>query len=112
MMFVAVSSNGLPMKIAIKNQTVAYQDTITDEIRSGSGPRITDFFEARHQLMIENREIDNIQEVTTRVDDNLRHKSSLFSAELVESALYWFISAPALLYLIYLIAQPPIGIMP
>jgi hypothetical protein len=112
MMFVVASSSGLPMKFAIKNQTVAYQDTITDEIRSGCGPRITDFFEARHQLMIENREIDNIPEVSTRVDDNLRYKPPLFSAELVESALYWFISAPALLYLIYLIARPSIGIMP
>jgi hypothetical protein len=112
-MLVASSSNGVAMKIAIENQTLTHQEAITDDIRSGSAPNVTDFFEVRHQLILENREIDNIQEVPIgRVNHKRRHASSLIWAQRVEAALYWFISAPALLYLIYLIARPLIGVMP
>ena len=101
------------MKIAIENQTLTHQDTITDEIRSGPAPKITDFSEVRHQLILENREIDNIQEVPVgRVNHKRRHAFSLIWAERVEATLYWFISAPALLYLIYLMARPLIGVTP
>lgn len=101
------------MKIAIENQTLTRQHAITDEIRSGSAPDVTDFFEVRHQLILENREIDNIKEVPVgRVNHKSRLASSLISAERVEAALYWFISTPALLYLIYLVARPLTGGMP
>jgi hypothetical protein len=112
-MLVASSSNGVAMKIAIENRTLTHQDTITDEIRSGSATKVADFFEVRHQLILENREIDKIQEVAIgRVNHKRRHASSLIWAQRVEAGLYWFISAPALLYLIYLVARPLIGVMP
>ena len=101
------------MKIAIENQTLTLQHINTDEVRSGSARDVTDFFEVRHQLILENREIDHIQEVPVGlVNHKRRLASSLISAERVEAALYWFISAPALLYLIYSIARPLIGTMP
>jgi hypothetical protein len=112
-MLVASSSNGVAMKIAIKNQTLTLQHINTDEVRSSSVRDVTDFFEVRHQLMLENREIDNIQEVPVGlVNHKRRLASSLISSERVEAALYWVISAPALFYLIYLIARPLIGAMP
>jgi hypothetical protein len=108
-MLVAVSSNGLAMKITIQNQTFTNQKAASDEMRSDS----TDFFEARHQLRLKYREIDNIQEVTPpRVNGNGRHQPSLAAARLAEEALYWFLSAPALVYLIYLLVRPLIAIKP
>jgi hypothetical protein len=101
------------MKIAIENQTLTHQDATTDETRSGSAPQVTDFFEVRHQLMLGNRKIDSIREEPVgRVNHNRRLASSLISAERVETALYWFISAPALFYLVYLVARPLIGVLP
>jgi hypothetical protein len=112
-MLVASSSNGVAMKIAFENQTLAHQPTTTDEIRSGPAPSVSDFFELRHQLILENREIDNLPEVPVgRVNHKRRHASSLALAEQVEAALYCLVSAPALLYLIYLIARPVIGVTP
>jgi len=101
------------MKIAIKNQTLTHQDATTDEIRSGSGPEVRDFFEVRHQLMLENREIDSIREEPVgRVNHNSRLAFSLISGERVETALYWLISAPALFYLAYLVIRSLTGVMP
>lgn len=101
------------MKIAIKNQTLTHRDATTDEIRSGSAPEVNDFFEVRHQLMLENREIDSIREEPVgRVNHNRRLAFSLISAERVETALYWFISAPALFYLAYLVIRSLTGVVP
>jgi len=112
-MLVAVSSNGLAMKITIQNQTFTNQKAASDEMRSDPTPHTTDFFEARHQLMLKYREIDNIQEVTPpRVNGNGRHQPSLAAARLAEEALYWLLSAPALVYLIYLLVRPLIAIKP
>jgi hypothetical protein len=113
MMLVAASSKGLAVKITIQNQNVTNQNAASDEIRSDSISHRTDFFEARHQLMLEYREIDNIQEVTPpRVNGNSRHQPSIAPARLVEETLYWFLSAPALVYLIYLVVRPLIAIKP
>ena len=101
------------MKITIENQIVTNQGATRNEIRSVSVPHITDFFEARHQPMLEYREIDNIQQATApRVNHNRRHKSSLALAKSVEATLYWFVSAPTLLYLVYLVVRPLIDIEP
>ena len=101
------------MKIVIENQTLTHQNATTDVIRSGSAPGVPDFFEVRHQLMLENREIDCIREEPVgRVNHDRRLVSSLISAERVETALYWFISAPALFYLVYLVIRSLTGVMP
>jgi len=101
------------MKITTENQTVTNQEATRDEKGSASVSNITDFFEVRHQLMLENRQIDNIQEATIPgVNDNSKHELSLASAKFVEEAVYWFVSAPALLYLVYLVIRPLIGIEP
>jgi hypothetical protein len=111
-MLVAVSSNGVAMKIAIENQILTRQPAVTGEIQSGSAPDVTDFFEVRHRLSVENREVDNSgKEPVGRVNRNRRLASSLISAQRVETALYWFVSAPALFYLVYLIIRPLTGVM-
>ena len=112
-MLVASSSNGVAMKIAIENQTHTDRNTNTDEVRSGSARDVTDFFELRHQLVLENREIDSIREEPVgRVNHNSRLAFSLISGERVETALYWLISAPALFYLAYLVIRSLTGVMP
>ena len=101
------------MKIAIENQILTQQHAITDEIQSESALKLSDFSEVRHQMVLENREIVNLQKVPVgRVNCKQRHVSSLVLAERVEAALYGLVSAPALLYLIYLVARPLIGVMP
>jgi hypothetical protein len=111
-MLVASSNNGVAMKIAIENQTHTYQNANTYEIPAGSACDVTDFFDVRHQLILDNRETDNIQDVPVgRVSHTRRYASSLISAERVEMALYWFVSAPTLFYLIFLIIRPLTGVM-
>jgi hypothetical protein len=88
------------MKITIENQTVTTQA----EIRPDAVPDSIDFFEARHRLVLEGRQTHNATEMTPRpVDRNSRRGAFLASANLVDEALYWFISAPALVYVIYLV---------
>jgi hypothetical protein len=101
------------MKIATENQTLTHQPTVTEEIRSGPALNVPDFSEVRHQILLENREIDDLQELLVgSVNHKRRRVSSLVSAARVEAALYCLVSAPALLYLIYLIARPLIGVTP
>jgi hypothetical protein len=101
------------MKITIENETVTYQPAGKDQIRAGSVPDMIDFFEVRHQLMLGYREINDTKEVdTTGLKGKRKHGYSLTLAESVETALYWFVAAPALLYLVYLVVQPLIGVMP
>jgi hypothetical protein len=101
------------MKITIENETVAHQPARTDQIPTGSVPDMIDFFEVRHQLMLGHREIDDTKEVdATGVKGKREHGSSLTLADSVETAVYWFVAAPALLYLIYLVVRPLIGVMP
>jgi hypothetical protein len=111
-MLVASSNNDLAMKINIENQVLTPQPAITDEIRSGSAPNVMDLFEVRHQLILENREIDEGQEVPAGRMNHSRVHAPLISVERVETTLYWFVSAPALFYLIYLIIRPLIGVTP
>jgi hypothetical protein len=111
-MLVTSSSKGLAMKIAIKNQTRSHQLAITSEIQTGSASSIADFSEVRHHLIVANRETDNIQKVPlTCASHNRSPASSLISSERIEAVLYWFFSAPALFYLIYLIIRPLLGVV-
>lgn len=66
-----------------------------------SSPLLTEFFEARHQLVLR-REESAIKDKP--VETNHRHPQPYGAAPaMAEQALYWLISAPALGYLVYLI---------
>ena len=101
------------MKATIENQPVTHKHATIDEIRSGSVSDLMDLFDVRHQLMVRYREIDDINEVSyERVKGHRRRGSSLALAQSVETAVYWFVAVPALLYLVYLVVRPLIGGMP
>jgi hypothetical protein len=112
MVLVALSSNGLAMKTTIKNPTLTSRLSIADQVRSGSAFDVADFSEVRHQLIVENPETDNLPEVRfARENHQRRPASSLISSGRLEGAVYWFFSAPALFYLIYLVIRPLIGVV-
>jgi hypothetical protein len=69
-----------------------------------SSPLVTDFFEARHQLMFRLQE-SAISDRTARADEIINRRPQPFRAApaVAEQALYWLLSAPALVYLVYLI---------
>ena len=71
------------------------------EIQSRSHAVITDFSEARHQLMPECRH--TIRDRARAVQNVCAQRQVLAgSSELVEQAFYWFLTAPALVYVVYL----------
>jgi hypothetical protein len=76
------------------------------DIQSKSGRVTTDFFEARHQLMLEWSE-KAVSDITTRPvqGESVRHQLFSGSSNLAEEALYWFVSAPALVYLLHLVVD-------
>jgi hypothetical protein len=68
-----------------------------------SSPLAADFFEARHQLMLP-RQDSTTSDKTARAVEIYWHPQPFRAAPAVaEQALYWLISAPALVYLVYII---------
>ena len=69
-----------------------------------SSPLVTDFFEARHELMLRSQDSATSYKTAEAVETINRHSQTFRAAPAVaEQALYWLISAPALVYLVYLI---------
>ena len=69
-----------------------------------SSPLVTDFFEARHQLMLRRQDSATSGKTARAVQTINRYPQPFRAAPAVaEQALYWLISAPALVYLVYLI---------
>ena len=69
-----------------------------------SGPLVTDFFEARHQLMLRRQDSATSYKTARAVETINRYPLPFRPAPAVtEQALYWLISGPALVYLVYLI---------
>jgi hypothetical protein len=99
-MLFASSTRKPAMNITIEKQTV-----ITGgETRPEVAPHIMNFFEARHLLMLTSREARRLKKITARpVTGNGRRETFGASANLLDEALYWFISAPALGYLLYVV---------
>ncbi|MFY9983917.1 MAG: hypothetical protein WAK31_04120 [Chthoniobacterales bacterium] len=88
------------MNITIEKQTVITRGETRPEVV----PHIMDFFEARHPLMLTSREARSLKKITGRpVKGNRRRETFDASANLLDEALYWFISAPALGYLVYVV---------
>jgi hypothetical protein len=85
-------------------------ESVTDHQREASDTRpkssslVTDFLEARHQLMLR-RQDGATSDKTARAVEIINRRPQPFRAApaVAEQALYWLISAPALVYLVYLI---------
>jgi hypothetical protein len=74
------------------------------DTQSKSSPLVTDFFEARHQLMLRRLESATSDKTERAVEIINRHPQPFRGAPAVaEQALYWLIYAPALAYLVYLL---------
>jgi hypothetical protein len=90
------------MNIIFESVTDHQQDV--SDTRPKSSPLVTDFFEARHQLML--RLLDGAtSDKTARAVGTINWHPQPFRAApaVAEQALYWLISAPALVYLLYLV---------
>jgi hypothetical protein len=69
-----------------------------------SSPLAADFFETRHQLMLRRQDSTTSDKTARTVEINDWHPQPSRAAPAVaEQALYWLISAPALVYLVYII---------
>ena len=69
-----------------------------------SSPLVTEFFEARHQLMLRRQDNTTSDKTARAVETIYRHPQPFRAAPAVaEQALYWLTSAPALVYLVYII---------
>jgi hypothetical protein len=71
--------------------------------RSRSQSVSTEFSEARHRLMIKSGNVPSSNKVADGVRDRNRQRQGFAgSSDLVEEAFYWFLTAPALGYVVYL----------
>lgn len=90
------------MNIIFESVTDHQQDV--SDTRPESGPLVTDFFEARHQLVLWHQDSTTSGKTARAVKTANRQPQPFRAAPAVaEQALYWLISAPALIYLLYLI---------
>jgi hypothetical protein len=85
-------------------------ESVTDNQPKASGtepkssPLVTDFFEARHQLLLRRQESATSSKTAGAVETNNQQPQPFRAAlPVAEQALYWLISAPALVYLVYLV---------
>ena len=92
------------MNTIFEAESVTDQDQTAEDTESASLPHISDFFESRHQLMLDSRETARPNETLYRVQRAKQEpKPPMTSTSMLEEAVYWFISAPALVYVVYLI---------
>jgi hypothetical protein len=92
------------MNTIFETESVTDQDQTAEDTESTSLPHISDFFEARHQLILESREAARPNETVYRVQGAKQDPElPVTSTSVLEDALYLFISAPALVYVVYLI---------
>lgn len=90
------------MNIIFESVTDQQQDV--SDTQPKSSPLATDFFEARHQLMLWRQDSATSDKTARAVEIIDWHPQPFRAAPAVaEQALYWLISAPALVYLVYII---------
>jgi hypothetical protein len=71
--------------------------------RSQSHSANTEFSEARHRLLQESRNVPAFDKAARTVRNHKSQRQGFAgSSELVEEAFYWFLTAPALVYVVYL----------
>jgi hypothetical protein len=75
----------------------------TSDNRSRSRLVTTEFSEARHRLMLECRYAHALNKPVRAVQKGAgQHQIYAGSSEFLEEAFYWFLTAPALVYVVYL----------
>jgi len=75
----------------------------TSNQRSPSHSVSAEFSEARHRLPLESRDFPALDRAAGAVRKrNSQRLGFASSSELIEEAFYWFLTAPALVYVIYL----------
>ncbi len=85
-------------------ESVTDQQQEVSDTQPKSSPLVTDFFEARHELMLRRQDSATSDKTARAVEIINRHPQPFRAAPAVaEQALYWLISAPALVYVVYLI---------
>jgi hypothetical protein len=91
------------MYILVDTDCVTDQDVRSKRKESYPNPQIMDYFEARLQLRLGRHQTDH-QAVATSSNPKAsgRIEPSLGLTRVAEQALYWLLSAPALVYLCYL----------
>jgi hypothetical protein len=76
----------------------------TSDPKSGSSLVTTEFSEARHQLMLKCRYSPAVHKAARAVQTSTGQRTVFAgSSELAEEAFYWFLTAPALVYVVYLV---------
>jgi hypothetical protein len=73
----------------------------TSDSQTRSSAPSTDFSEARHQLMLESRHSGRDTAGRTVKNGTGHLKARADSSRLLEEAVYWFLTAPALAYVVY-----------
>jgi hypothetical protein len=89
------------MNTILNAQLVTQSDSKSDGAEEANYSRITDFFEARHEMFLGGRETAKSKQ-GIHSGATLRYESFSQRHRTIEQGLYWLISAPALGYLIYL----------
>jgi hypothetical protein len=85
-------------------ESVTHHRQEVSDTQPKSSPLVTDFFEARHQLLLRRQDSATSDKTGRAVEITNRHTQPFRAAPAVaEQVLYWLISAPALVYLVYLI---------
>jgi hypothetical protein len=73
----------------------------TSDSQKKSSALRTDFSEARHQLMLESRHAGRHKAARAVKNGTGQLKARAGSSGLLEEAVYWFLTAPALAYVVY-----------
>jgi hypothetical protein len=74
----------------------------TSDSQTRSSSVVADFSEARHHLMLESRHARRDKAARPVETGTSKLRALAGSSELLEEAVYWFLTAPALAYVVYL----------
>ena len=74
----------------------------TPNNRSQSHSVNTEFSEARHRLLPDSPNVPALDKAARTVLNRKRQHQVFAGSQLVEEAFYWFLTAPALVYVVYL----------
>jgi len=79
------------------------QQPTQSDAQSKSSLTPINFFKARHQLILESQEKFVLDRMTRTIQNESARGQLFMASNLAQEALYWFMWAPALVYLIYVI---------
>jgi hypothetical protein len=98
-MLVASSTSNELMNITFQPKNHPEQARSDSQTRSGSVT--SEFSEARHQLMLESTHTGQHKAARAVRNGTGQLKAPASSSVILEEAVYWFLTAPALAYVVY-----------